>query len=149
MRAVVQRVQEASVTVDGETVAAIGPGLLAYLGVANDDDERDAVWIAEKIGTLRIFQDQAEKMALSVLDTGGSALLISQFTLLGDVRKGRRPSFDKAADPDRALELYEQTCERLRQKGLRVETGRFRARMKVKATVDGPVTILVDSRKLF
>lgn len=146
VKAVVQRVSEASVTVEGETVAAIGPGLLVYLGIGKDDDQRDVNWMAEKVTFLRIFQDQDDKMSLSVLDTGGSALVVSQFTLFGDVRKGRRPSFDGAAEPDLALQLYQQVCERLRQKGLSVKTGKFRAKMRVQATVDGPVTIWVDSR---
>jgi D-tyrosyl-tRNA(Tyr) deacylase len=149
MKAVVQRVSEASVTVDGETVAAIGSGLLVYLGIGKDDDQRDVSWMAEKVAFLRIFHDQDDKMSLSVLDAGGSALVVSQFTLFGDVRKGRRPSFDGAAEPELALEMYQQVCEQLRQKGLTVETGKFRAKMLVRAAVDGPVTILVDSRGHF
>jgi D-tyrosyl-tRNA(Tyr) deacylase len=149
MRAVIQRVLEARVTVGSERVGEIGPGLLTYLGVGKEDDHGDVDWMAEKIASLRIFQDQAEKMSLSVVDTKGSVLVVSQFTLFGDVRKGRRPSFDGAAPPERAQELYQRVCERLQSAGLTVATGKFRAKMAVQALVDGPVTILVDSRKLF
>jgi D-tyrosyl-tRNA(Tyr) deacylase len=149
MRAVVQRVSGASVEVDDEVVGSIDAGLLVYLGAGKQDDESDARWMSDKVASLRIFQDDAGKMSLSVADTGGAVLVVSQFTLFGDVRKGRRPSFDAAAPPEPAQALYEQTCEHLRAAGLRVETGRFRAMMAVKAIVDGPVTILVDSKKGF
>jgi D-aminoacyl-tRNA deacylase len=149
MRAVVQRVSKASVTVEESETGSIGPGLLVYLGVGKDDGPRDVDWMAEKIAFLRIFPDTADKMSLSVTDAGGSILVVSQFTLYGDVRKGRRPSFDSAAPPERAMELYERLCERLANLGARVQTGKFRAKMAVRALVDGPVTILVDSRKLF
>jgi D-tyrosyl-tRNA(Tyr) deacylase len=149
MRAVVQRVSAASVEVEGQLVGSIDTGLLVYLAAGKVDEEDDARWMADKVATLRIFQDDAGKMSLSVSDVGGAVLVISQFTLYGDVRKGRRPSFDAAAPPDRAQALYEQTCEHLRGAGLQVETGRFRAKMNVKANVAGPVTILVDSKKGF
>jgi D-tyrosyl-tRNA(Tyr) deacylase len=146
---VVQRVAGASVTVEGETVGRIDRGLLVYLGAGRDDGEEDVRRTADKVATLRIFQDGAGKMSLSVGDVGGAVLVISQFTLYGDVRKGRRPSFDAAAAPEPAEQLYERFCAVLRETGLRVETGRFRARMMVSADVEGPVTILVDSRKAF
>jgi D-tyrosyl-tRNA(Tyr) deacylase len=149
MRAVIQRVCAASVRVDGQTVGQIGKGLLVYLGVGKDDNERDVIWMAEKIAFLRIFQDQEEKLSLSVSDVKGSILVVSQFTLYGDIRKGRRPSFDGAAAPEYAQERYRQVCEALREKELSVATGRFRTKMSVEATVDGPVTILVDSHRLF
>lgn len=149
MRAVVQRVTTASVQVDGEVVGAIGRGLLVYLGVGLDDTPREAEWMAGKLETLRIFEDEREKMSLSVRDVGGELLIVSQFTLFGDVRKGRRPSFDRAKPPDEANLLYERCCQDLRERGLRVAQGRFRAMMRVLAEVDGPVTILVDSERTF
>lgn len=149
MRAVAQRVSEARVDVDGETVGCIERGLLVYLGAGKEDSPAQVGWMAKKLASLRVFPDAEGRMALDVTDVGGGVLVVSQFTLFGDVRKGRRPSFDKAADPDIARELYEGVCTALREHKLRVETGRFRAMMNVIATVDGPVTILIDSEKRF
>ncbi len=149
MRAVVQRVTEASVTVEGKTVGSIGSGLMVLLGVEQGDTEKDGAYLAEKLAGLRIFEDEAEKMNLSVQQVGGSILLVSQFTLLGDVRHGKRPSFTQAAPPREADALYEDLADRLRQKGIPVETGQFQAHMEVSLVNDGPVTILLDSRKLF
>ena len=149
MRAVVQRVSQCHVSVGEEIVGAIGQGLLVLLGVAVGDDSVDAKSLAEKTAGLRIFSDQAGKMNLSVRDICGGVLVISQFTLLGDARSGKRPSFTQAAPPDQANELYEYFCERLRQNELSVATGRFRADMQVHLINDGPVTILLDSRKAF
>jgi D-tyrosyl-tRNA(Tyr) deacylase len=149
MRAVVQRVSRASVTVSGETTGSIGEGLLVYLGAGRGDTQEQAEWMAQKVEGLRIFEDDAGKMSLSVRDVGGAILVVSQFTLFGDVRKGRRPSFDAAAPPERAEALYEHFCASLRARGLPVQTGRFRATMLVHAEVAGPVTILVDSERAF
>lgn len=149
MRAVVQRVSRASVKVDGETTGKIELGLLVLLGVGHEDAETDADYLAEKIAGLRIFEDPGGKMNLSVADVGGAVLAVSQFTLFGDVRRGKRPSFDAAARPERAKELYEYFVERVRTLGLRCETGRFQAMMEVELVNRGPVTILLDSRKLF
>lgn len=149
MRAVVQRVSDASVTVGDERVGEIGPGLLVYLGAGQGDSEAQSRWMAGKINGLRIFEDDAGKMSRSVADIDGEVLVVSQFTLYGDVRKGRRPSFDKAADPALAEPLYEALCSHLRSLGRTVATGRFRAMMEVRACVAGPVTILVDSDKGF
>ena len=150
MRAVIQRVRSAEVEVEGELVGRIGPGLLVYLGAATGDDAAAVDYLADKIATLRVFEEQAGKMNLSVVDTGGAVLVVSQFTLFGDVRKGRRPSFGGAAPPDEAKRLYTDMCQRLREAhGLRVETGRFRAHMLVRSEGDGPVTILVDSARAF
>jgi D-tyrosyl-tRNA(Tyr) deacylase len=149
MRAVVQRVNGASVTVDGDCVGLIGRGLLVYLGAARDDDAKDVQYAADKIAGLRIFPNDQGKMSLSVLDVGGDVLVVSQFTLFGDVRRGRRPSFDGAAEPAAAERLYMDVVHALRAKGLTVETGRFRAMMDVRSVVDGPVTIQIDSRKLY
>jgi len=149
MRAVVQRVSRAQVTVDGEITGEIGPGLLVLVGVGRDDTETDAVYLAEKIAGLRVFEDQAGKMNLGVHEIGGSVLAVSQFTLYGDVRRGKRPSFDAAAAPETALALYEFFVERIRTEGLRCETGRFQATMKVELVNEGPVTILLDSAKTF
>jgi D-tyrosyl-tRNA(Tyr) deacylase len=149
MRAVVQRVHEASVTVDGECVGSIGRGLLVYLGAARGDEPKDVQYMTDKIAGLRIFANDDGKMSLSVVDLGGDALVVSQFTLFGDVRRGRRPSFDGAAEPADAERLYMDVVDALRDKGLRVETGRFRAMMDVRSVVDGPVTIQIDSRKLY
>jgi D-tyrosyl-tRNA(Tyr) deacylase len=146
MRAVIQRVSSASVTVDGATVGQIGPGLLVLLGVAKGDTEQDAVMLARKIAELRVFQDEAGKMNLSVKDTGGALLVVSQFTLCGDTRKGRRPSFDLAAPPADARRLYEKFVEAARAEGLPVETGVFQAMMSVSLVNEGPVTFLVESR---
>lgn len=149
MRAVVQRVSCASVKVSGEVTGQIALGLLVLLGVAQDDSERDADYLAEKIAGLRIFEDDAGKMNRSVIDVGGAVLAVSQFTLFGDVRKGKRPSFDDAARPEQARELYEKFVERIRSLGLRCETGRFQEMMDVELVNQGPVTILLDSKKLF
>lgn len=149
MRAVVQRVASARVEVDGVTAGAIAHGLLVYLGVGAGDSDEDVRYMADKIAGLRVFEDERGKMALDVAGTGGGVLVVSQFTLFGDVRRGRRPSFDDAAPPELAERLYEAVCTRLREAALRVETGRFRAMMDVHAVVAGPVTILVDSRKAF
>ena len=149
MRAVIQRVTRASVKVGNEITGEIGLGLLVLLGVAQDDTEADADYLAEKIAGLRIFEDDAGKMNLSVVDAGGSVLAVSQFTLLGDVRRGKRPSFDAAARPERARELYEYFVERATAAGLRCETGRFQAMMDVELVNSGPVTIMLDSKKLF
>jgi D-tyrosyl-tRNA(Tyr) deacylase len=145
MRAVVQRVREASVSVDGQVVGAIGVGLVIFVGVTHDDSEQDAQFLAQKIATLRIFEDTAGKFNLSALDVGGSALVVSQFTLYADSRRGRRPDFIAAARPEVAEPLIEQFVALLRQQGLKVETGQFQAKMLVKIHNDGPVTILLDS----
>lgn len=144
-----QRVDEASVRVDGECVGAIGRGLLVFLGVGRDDGPDHVEAMADKIAGLRIFADEEGRMARSVTDVGGAVLVVPQFTLWGDVRRGRRPSFDGAAPPERAEPLYEQLVERLRARGLEVATGRFRAMMKVHGVGDGPVTILVDTDRVF
>jgi D-tyrosyl-tRNA(Tyr) deacylase len=149
MRAVVQRVTRASVKVDNEITGEIGSGLLVLLGVAQEDSEADADYLAEKIAGLRIFEDDAGKMNLGVVETRGAVLAVSQFTLFGDARRGKRPSFDAAARPERAKELYEYFVERVRAAGLRCETGRFQAMMDVEMVNSGPVTILLDSKKLF
>ena len=149
MRAVVQRVSSASVKVNGEVAGQIEEGLLVLLGVAQDDSETDAGYLAEKVAGLRIFEDEAGKMNLSVVDIGGSVLAVSQFTLFGDVRRGKRPSFDAAARPEQAKSLYECFVERIRAQGLHCETGRFQEMMQVELVNCGPVTILLDSTKLF
>jgi D-tyrosyl-tRNA(Tyr) deacylase len=148
MRAVVQRVKRAEVTVDGRTTGKIEKGLLVFLGVEETDTEEDLRYICDKIVGLRIFEDAEDKLNLSVADTGGSVLLVSQFTLYGDVRKGKRPSFIKAARPDMAKSMYERAAESI---GLHVpvQTGEFQAMMDVSLVNDGPVTILIDSRKVF
>ncbi|MBS2021917.1 MAG: D-tyrosyl-tRNA(Tyr) deacylase [Deltaproteobacteria bacterium] len=149
MRAVIQRVSEASVTVDKEIVGAIGPGLCALIGVGPDDTEADARWLSDKLVDLRIFEDAAGKMNLSLADTKGALLAISQFTLFGDARTGRRPSFIDAARPEVAQPLYAKLCEFVREKGITVAEGRFRATMQVRIMNEGPVTLLLDSKKLF
>lgn len=149
MRAVVQRVSRAKVTVSDWTAGEIGLGLLVLLGVGQNDTEADAIYLAEKIAGLRIFEDDDGKMNRSVLDSGGSVLAVSQFTLYGDVRRGKRPSFDAAAPPDPARRLYEFFVERLRAAGVRCETGRFQEMMQVELVNEGPVTILLDSSKTF
>lgn len=149
MRAIIQRVKEARVDIDGETVGRIGEGILVLLGAGKDDTSADAGYLVDKILTLRIFEDPDGKMNLSVADTGGSLLVVSQFTLYGDCRKGRRPSFDKAAPPEIAEALYEEFVSKLRARGAHVETGRFRAMMDVHLVNRGPVTLLLDSRKEF
>ena len=149
VRAVAQRVFEASVLVDEETVGAIGPGLLVYLGAAAEDGEAEVATMANKLAGFRVFRNDEGKMSLSVEDVGGAVLVVSQFTLFGDVRRGRRPSFDGAAPPEEAERLYEAVVEALRARGLEVATGRFRAMMDVRSRVDGPVTILIDTEKTF
>ena len=146
MRAVIQRVTEARVTVEGEVVGEIGPGLLVLLGVAPDDTEKESRWLAAKLASLRIFPDDEQKMNRSVVERGGEVLVVSQFTLYGDTRKGRRPSFVGAAHPSLAEPLYEHFCEALRAEGVRrVATGRFGATMAVGLVNDGPVTLIVDT----
>ena len=149
MRAVVQRVSEASVIVNGQTVGEIRQGLVVLLGVARGDTSRDAVYLAEKTCRLRIFEDEHGKMNRSVEDVSGSVLVVSQFTLLGDCRKGRRPGFTDAAQPELADKLYEEYVGIMQQQGISVATGIFRAEMKVVLINDGPVTMLLDSRKQF
>ncbi|HXI93685.1 MAG TPA: D-aminoacyl-tRNA deacylase [Blastocatellia bacterium] len=149
MRAVVQRVTEARVEVAGEAVGEIGAGLLVLLGVARDDTRDDADYLADKIVNLRVFDDHEGKMNRSLSESGGAVLVVSQFTLYGDVRRGRRPSYSDAAEPEKANQLYEYFVERVRSAAVKVETGIFQAMMKVSLTNDGPVTILLDSRKLF
>ena len=149
MRVVLQRVSEARVEVDGAVVGAIGHGLLLLVGVGLGDTEKDAEYLAAKIADLRIFADQRGKMNLSIQDIGGGILIISQFTLYGDLRKGRRPSFDKAAPPDEANVLYEYFIRQMRGVGLQVETGKFGASMKVHLLNDGPVTFICESGNSF
>ena len=149
MRAVVQRVSRARVTVNQRITGEIGLGLLVLLGVGREDTEADAVYLADKIVALRIFEDVDGKMNRSVVDVGGSVLAVSQFTLYGDVRRGKRPSFDAAAPPDQARRLYELFVETIRAAGLRCETGRFQETMQVELVNEGPVTILLDSGKAF
>lgn len=149
MRAVVQRVSNASVEISDEVVGKIGEGVLVLLGVARDDERADADYLIDKIINLRIFVDDEGKMNRSLLDTGGAMLVVSQFTLYGDVRRGRRPSYSDAAEPKKANALYEYFVQRAGSFGVKVETGVFQAMMEVSLTNDGPVTILLDSRKLF
>jgi D-tyrosyl-tRNA(Tyr) deacylase len=149
MRAVVQRVSRARVTVKDWVSGEIGLGLLVLLGVGREDGEADATYFAEKIAGLRIFEDDDGKMNRSVLDVGGSVLAVSQFTLYGDVRRGKRPSFDAAAPPDVARRLYEFFIQQIQALGLRCETGRFQEMMQVELVNEGPVTILLDSKKEF
>ncbi|HTS76111.1 MAG TPA: D-aminoacyl-tRNA deacylase [Bryobacteraceae bacterium] len=145
MRAVVQRVTAARVEVDGKVTGEIGAGLLALIGVTRSDSEKDAHFLAEKIVNLRIFADENGKMNRSLLESGGALLAVSQFTLYGDCRKGRRPSFDAAAPPEQARALYERFIDAVRAEGVRVETGIFQAHMSVSLTNDGPVTLLLES----
>lgn len=149
MRAVLQRVSRAQVTVAGEVVGRIAQGLLVLLGVEQDDTEQDAIALAERTINLRIFDDAAGKMNLSVRDIAGSVLIVSQFTLLGDCRKGRRPSFIEAAPPERADELYQKYVAAIAAENITTATGKFRAMMEVELVNDGPVTLLMDSRKRF
>ena len=149
MRAVVQRVIRGRVTVAEETVGSIGSGLVVLLGVGHGDTKEDAVYLAEKTANLRIFEDSGGKMNLSVRDIEGEVLAISQFTLMGDCRKGRRPSFSEAAPADRAESLYEKYVEALRNEGISVNTGRFQTMMLVEIDNYGPVTMLLDSKKIF
>ena len=149
MRAVVQRVSRAKVTVDGWTAGEIGRGLLVLLGVGQQDTEADAAYLSEKVVGLRIFEDEDGKMNRSVRDVSGSVLVVSQFTLYGDVRRGKRPSFDEAAPPELARQLYELFVGQIQAAGLRCETGRFQEMMQVELVNEGPVTILLDSSKAF
>jgi len=149
MRAVIQRVRHASVEVSNKVVGQIGAGFLVLLGVARDDANTDADYLVQKIVNLRVFDDDEGKMNRSLLETRGAMLVVSQFTLYGDVRRGRRPSYSDAAEPEKANQLYEYFVERVRSVGVKVETGVFQAMMNVSLTNDGPVTILIDSRKLF
>lgn len=149
MRCVVQRVTEASVTVNGETVGAVGPGLMVLIGVSSEDTEADLKYMIDKVPNLRIFDDENGVMNRSVLDCGGAILAVSQFTLYGDARGGRRPSYFRAAKPEPANAMYERLVAAWREKGIPVETGRFRTEMKVSLVNDGPVTILLDSEKNF
>jgi len=149
MRAVVQRVTRASVTVGDELVGSIDGGLCVLVGVGREDTDEDATALGDKVVRLRIFEDSGGKMNLSLLDQGGAVLAISQFTLLGDARRGNRPSFSSAMDPGRAQELFERFCAACRAAGVRVETGRFRAHMQVELVNSGPVTLLLDTQRLF
>lgn len=149
MRTVVQRVAQARVEVDGQVTGAIGPGLLVFLGVHRNDTEKDLVWMVDKIQHLRIFEDQKGLMNLSLNDIHGQLLVVSQFTLYGDCRKGRRPSWNQAAPPQLAKELYDQFIDLCRQRNIPTEAGIFQAMMEVSLTNDGPVTMLLDSHKIF
>jgi D-tyrosyl-tRNA(Tyr) deacylase len=149
VKALLQRVNRASVTVSGEEVGRIGPGLVVLLGVAQGDTEKDAQYLMGKIVSLRIFTDNQDRFNLSALDIGGELLLVSQFTLLADTRKGRRPSFDGAAPPDMAEKLFNHCVGLARESGLKVATGRFQAHMQVEIHNDGPVTVMLDSREKF
>lgn len=149
MRSVVQRVTRASVTVDGEVIGKIDNGLLILLAVCDDDTDKDMVYMADKITGLRIFEDEDEKMNLSVEDINGELLVVSQFTLYGDCRKGKRPSFAAAGNPQYANEMYEKFVGYLKEKGFKTETGSFGADMKVELLNDGPVTLMIDSKKTF
>lgn len=149
MRAVVQRVSQASVTVENSLIGEIGPGFLVLLGVSSTDTEADAAYLAEKIAGLRIFEDAEGKMNRSVADIAGAILAVSQFTLYGDVRRGKRPSFDQAARPEQARALYDAFVAHIRRLGLACHTGQFQAMMSVSLVNEGPVTILLDSSRLF
>ncbi|HVJ50447.1 D-aminoacyl-tRNA deacylase [Desulfitobacterium sp.] len=149
MRSVVQRVSRASVRVEGETVGKIGKGFLVFLGVGENDVPQDLDWMVDKIIGLRVFEDEDGKMNHSILEEKGEILLVSQFTLYGDCRKGKRPSFSAAAPPEKAKALYEDVAAKITAKGVPVETGIFQADMKVELVNDGPVTILLDSEKTF
>lgn len=149
MRAVIQRVSRASVTVNGQVTGQIGAGFLVLIGMANGDGPADIEYVSTKVRDLRVFDDGEGRLNLSLKEAGGSVLVVSQFTLLGDVRKGRRPSYDEAAKPEAAEALYLEVIARLRSFGLTVEAGVFRAQMRVELVNDGPVTILIDSRRIF
>ena len=149
MRAVIQRVTSAKVTVGNRQTGAIGEGLLVLLGVHKDDEQKDITWLADKIINLRIFEDDDDKMNYSLKDTGGSMLIVSQFTLLADCRKGRRPSWSEAAPPDKARKMYEEFIQVVANSGITTATGEFQAMMEVSLVNSGPVTILLDSHKKF
>ncbi len=149
MRAIVQRVSGASVTVEGNKISEIGKGFLVLLGVGQEDSKTDIDYIVDKLTGLRVFEDENEKMNLSIKDIQGEILVVSQFTLYGDCRKGRRPSFSSAAHPTVANELYLEVCEKLREQGIIVKTGQFAAMMDVALVNDGPVTIMLDSKRIF
>ena len=149
MRAVVQRAAKAKVTVEGMITGEIGRGLVILLGIGLDDNDRDIEYLADKIVNLRIFEDENDKMNISLMDIGGQLLVVSQFTLFGDCRKGKRPSYDKAARPEAAEVLYERFVERCRSMRVKTETGKFQAMMQVELQNDGPVTLILDSRKEF
>jgi D-tyrosyl-tRNA(Tyr) deacylase len=149
MRAVVQRVKNANVKVDDKVIGSIGNGILLLLGIEETDEDKDLEYMCDKVPNLRIFEDENGKMNKSLLDVGGSILVISQFTLLGDARKGRRPSFIAAARPDKAIPMYEKYIAEMKEKNIFTQTGEFGADMKVELTNDGPVTILLDSKKVF
>jgi len=146
MRAVIQRVTSSSVTVDNKLISSIGPGLLIFLGVTHSDEPSDAEYLADKVANLRIFEDSDGKMNRSLIDVGGEILVVSQFTLYADCRKGRRPSFIEAASPEKAENLYDFFTEQIRTKGIQTQSGRFRAMMDVTLVNDGPVTIIIESK---
>lgn len=148
MRAIIQKVREASVEVENEKVSEIGPGFMVLLGVKDTDDKDDLAYIKKKISNLRIFEDDDEKMNLSLKDVGGEILVVSQFTLYGDARKGNRPSFTKSAKADKAKEYYEILIDELKEEGFNVKTGVFQTHMRVSLTNDGPVTIILDSERI-
>lgn len=149
MRGVVQRVKCAKVTVDNEITGSIDQGILLLLSVEDNDDEKDLEYMCDKVANLRIFEDEDNKMNMSLLDVGGSILVVSQFTLHGDARKGRRPSFIAAARPEKAIPLYEKFIQKMKEQGIKTSSGRFGADMQVELVNDGPVTILLDSKKIF
>jgi len=149
MRAVVQRVTKGSVIVENEIISSIDRGFVVLIGISVDDNNDDVIYIADKIVNLRVFEDHEEKMNLSLLDVGGEVLLVSQFTLMGDVRKGRRPNFIMAKKPEEALIYFNRLVEEIQKRGINVKTGKFQAMMKVNIENDGPVTILIDSKKTF
>lgn len=149
MRGVVQRVKYAKVTVESEVIGSIDQGILLLLSVEDNDDEKDLEYMCDKVANLRIFEDENDKMNMSLLDVGGSILVVSQFTLHGDARKGRRPSFIAAARPEKAIPLYEKFIKKMKEQGIKTSSGRFGADMQVELVNDGPVTILLDSKKTF
>ena len=148
MKAVIQRVSQAGVSVEGREISSIKRGVLVLLGVEKGDTAKDAIWLAQKTAGLRIFEDEAGKMNLSVIDIKGEALVVSQFTLAADLKKGKRPSFDNAADPETANALYAEFCDLMKKEGVPVKEGKFAAHMEVSLTNDGPVTIILDTRIL-